>query len=85
LSDGGSGGTGEVVVLVENEHYYMDDGLMVFTGCYHLRRGYCCGAGLPSLFLRRSTKVLTTKHQSSYDEAPKGNNDGNVESNEETK
>jgi hypothetical protein len=25
--------------------FYFDDGLMVFTAAYHLRRGYCCGSG----------------------------------------
>jgi len=25
--------------------YYFDGGLMVFTGDYHRRRGYCCGNG----------------------------------------
>ena len=35
----------EVVQLVENQDYYMDHGLMVFTARYHLRRGYCCEQG----------------------------------------
>jgi len=25
--------------------FYFDGGMMVFTGAYHLRRGYCCGSG----------------------------------------
>lgn len=25
--------------------FYFDNGLMVFTAAYHLRRGYCCGNG----------------------------------------
>jgi hypothetical protein len=25
--------------------FYFDLGLMVFSGAYHLRRGYCCGNG----------------------------------------
>lgn len=29
--------------LVENVHYYMENGLMVFTQEYHLCRGRCCG------------------------------------------
>jgi len=43
MRDGGS--TGEVVQLVENEDYYLDHGLMVFTARYHLCRGYCCEQG----------------------------------------
>jgi hypothetical protein len=27
------------------EDYYMEDGLMVFTAAYHLKRGSCCGSG----------------------------------------
>lgn len=29
--------------LIENTHYYFEDGLMVFTEEYHLCRGRCCG------------------------------------------
>lgn len=25
--------------------FYFENGLMVFTAAYHLRRGYCCGNG----------------------------------------
>ncbi len=38
-------GTGAVVPLVEGEDYYLDNGLMVLTARYHLRRGYCCDQG----------------------------------------
>ena len=31
--------------LVEGEDYYFEDGLMVLTARYHLRRGYCCEQG----------------------------------------
>lgn len=31
--------------LVEGEDYYLENGLMIFTARYHLRRGYCCGNG----------------------------------------
>jgi hypothetical protein len=31
--------------LVENEDYYLENGLMVFTEKYHLNRGYCCQSG----------------------------------------
>lgn len=29
--------------LIENLHYYMENGFMVFTQEYHLARGRCCG------------------------------------------
>lgn len=29
-------------VLVAGEHYYYENGFMVFTANYHLQRGYCC-------------------------------------------
>lgn len=45
MDKGGSGSTGEVVQLVENEDYYLDHGLMVLTARYHVRRGYCCEQG----------------------------------------
>lgn len=25
--------------------YYMENGLVVFTAAYHLKRGYCCKSG----------------------------------------
>jgi hypothetical protein len=30
---------------LEPEDYYIENGLMVFTAAYHLKRGYCCGSG----------------------------------------
>jgi hypothetical protein len=27
------------------EDYYFENGLIVFTAAYHLKRGYCCGSG----------------------------------------
>ena len=32
-----------ISVLKEGEHYYMENGFMVFTEKYHLARGGCCG------------------------------------------
>jgi len=32
-------------VLIENEDYYFENGLMVLTSQYLLRRGYCCEQG----------------------------------------
>ncbi|MDR3607114.1 MAG: DUF5522 domain-containing protein [Oligoflexia bacterium] len=32
--------------LKEGEDYYInEDGFVVFTEAYHLKRGYCCGNG----------------------------------------
>ncbi|WP_461488939.1 DUF5522 domain-containing protein [Pontibacter sp. HJ8] len=32
--------------LEEGKDYYLNEqGLMVFTAAYHLRRGYCCQSG----------------------------------------
>ncbi|UZD24750.1 DUF5522 domain-containing protein [Algoriphagus halophytocola] len=28
-----------------DDYYFMENGLMVFTEKYHLKRGYCCGNG----------------------------------------
>ena len=32
-------------VLIENEDYYFENGLMVLTSHYLRRRGYCCEQG----------------------------------------
>ena len=63
------GSTGQVQ-LVENEDYYLDHGLMVFTARYHLRRGYCCEQGC---------------RHCPYTEERKDNARRDVESNEEIK
>jgi len=31
--------------LSEEDFYFTDEGLMVFTEAYHLKRGYCCDSG----------------------------------------
>jgi hypothetical protein len=31
--------------LLEGMDYYLENGLMVFTGAYLLKRGYCCDSG----------------------------------------
>ena len=28
----------------EDEDCYIEDGMMVFTAAFHLKRGYCCGS-----------------------------------------
>ena len=30
---------------LQSGDFYFENGLMVFTADYHLRRGYCCGSG----------------------------------------
>jgi hypothetical protein len=30
---------------VQGVDYYFENGLMVFTRAYHLKRGYCCQSG----------------------------------------
>jgi hypothetical protein len=62
--------TGEVVKLVENEDYYLENGLMVLTARYLLRRGYCCKQGC---------------RHCPYSEAPKGNSHTDFVSNGEIK
>lgn len=29
-------------IKIRSEHFYMEDGLLVFTEVYHLEKGYCC-------------------------------------------
>ena len=29
--------------FIENEHYYLENGRVVFTALFHLDRGACCG------------------------------------------
>lgn len=31
--------------LIEGRHYYLENGMMVFTESFHLARGSCCGSG----------------------------------------
>ncbi|WP_170073178.1 DUF5522 domain-containing protein [Mongoliibacter ruber] len=31
--------------LVPGDYYINENGLMVFTAQYHIRRGYCCSSG----------------------------------------
>jgi hypothetical protein len=31
--------------LDDEDYYWGEDGLMVFTEAYHLKRGYCCDSG----------------------------------------
>ncbi len=31
--------------LIQDVHYYMEDGFLVFTELYHFLRGHCCKSG----------------------------------------
>ncbi|MPR33681.1 DUF5522 domain-containing protein [Salmonirosea aquatica] len=31
--------------LSKEDYYFNEEGLMVFTATYHLKRGYCCKSG----------------------------------------
>jgi hypothetical protein len=55
--------------LVQGIDYYLEEGKFVFTGVYHLKRGYCCNSGCrhcpykgqaPSGFSLTITGVPTT-------------------------
>jgi hypothetical protein len=37
--------TAPVASTLSEDDYYMENGLLVFTAAYHLKRGYCCGSG----------------------------------------
>jgi len=44
--------------LPHDDEVYFEDGFMVFTEAYHLRRGYCCQSGCrhcPYGFLKNSS------------------------------
>jgi hypothetical protein len=36
---------GEKSVPLAPGDFYMENGLLVFTAAYHLKRGYCCNSG----------------------------------------
>jgi hypothetical protein len=29
--------------LEQGVHYYLENGLLIFTEAYHIQRGFCCG------------------------------------------
>ena len=33
------------ISLIEGEDFYYENGFLVFTAAYHLKRGYCCKSG----------------------------------------
>ncbi len=58
--------------LKENEHYYFENGLMVFTEKYHLERGYCCKSGCrhcPYGFNKAKPEKEPQKNSSKTDES----------------
>jgi len=60
-------------VLTEGEDYYFEDGLMVLTARYLLRRGYCCEQGCRNCpygfvgqddkFSRKDAKIAKTQRR----------------------
>lgn len=32
------------MTLIPDEDYFIENGLLVMTATYHLKRGYCCGS-----------------------------------------
>ena len=51
-----------------SEYYYIENGFIVFTEAYHLKRGYCCksAAGIVHTDSGTTSKKATTK--SRYDD-----------------
>ena len=41
--DTAGGDAWPIAELLEGVHYYLEDGMMVFTERFHLARGSCCG------------------------------------------
>jgi hypothetical protein len=46
---------------LEPEDFYMEDGFIVFTAAYHLKRGSCCGSGCRHCPYRESQKAGAPK------------------------
>lgn len=50
--------------LVDEDYYLSDEGFIVFTELYHLKRGYCCKSGCkhcPYGFNNKTGKVKDLK------------------------
>jgi len=37
--------SGHATPTLSEDDFYIEDGYLVFTAAYHLKRGYCCGSG----------------------------------------
>jgi hypothetical protein len=55
-------------IKLRSEHFYMEDGLMVFTEVYHLEKGYCCNNACRHCPYPKSA---TTSPKKSSDKVPK--------------
>ncbi|MEQ9188199.1 MAG: DUF5522 domain-containing protein [Cryomorphaceae bacterium] len=54
-------GTGNKSRLNEEDFYMSDEGFIVFTEQYHLKRGYCCKSGCkhcPYGFDKKTGRIL---------------------------
>ncbi len=50
--------------LKEGEDYYVNDnGLLVFTAAYHLKRGSCCGSGCLHCPYKELQSPLTSRQK----------------------
>ena len=43
--DSSSAGNPATAAPLAPEDYYLENGLLVFTAAFHLKRGSCCGSG----------------------------------------
>lgn len=43
--------------LIEDQDYYSEGAVIVFTACYLLRRGYCCESGCRHCPYRNVTEI----------------------------
>jgi Family of unknown function (DUF5522) len=61
----------ELPNIRENEDYYFENGLMVFTRRFHQKRGRCCGSGCRHCpYAPRWTKGVTTTEENPESEEP---------------
>jgi hypothetical protein len=52
------------------DYYFNEQGLMVFTEAYHLKRGYCCQSGCkhcPYGFKKKDNIIKNTDDADEYD------------------
>jgi len=54
----------------EEELFYMENGLIVFTEAFHLKRGYCCKSRCRHCPYGLSSKKLPDDKNKDYDKEP---------------
>jgi hypothetical protein len=50
-------------IKLKPEHYYIENGLMVFTETYHIEKGYCCNNGCRHCPYPKAKSVQVEKGQ----------------------